>query len=149
ATFARSFCGAARDVARALRFKVGVAVSATRRARRPRQLSGGQQQRVALARALAAEPDVLLCDQITSALNVTVQAQVLAVLKRLQKDRGIACLFISHDLAVVSEISHQILFLEGGELREYGPTQRVIGAPESAYSRKLLSAHGPRQHAAE
>ncbi|MEO0712864.1 MAG: hypothetical protein AAFY37_03020 [Pseudomonadota bacterium] len=90
-----------------------------------------------------------MCDEITSALDVTVQAHVLAVLKRLQRKRGIACVFISHDLAVVSEISHQILVLEGGEVREYRPTHRVIGAPESVYTRKLLSAHGPRQHAAE
>ena len=116
--------------------------------RRPRQLSGGQQQRVALARALAAEPDILLCDEITSALDVTIQAQVLALLLRLQEERGLACLFISHDLAVVSEVSHRILVLEGGEIRDYDRTATVIGAPQSAYTAKLLSAHGARATAA-
>ena len=117
--------------------------------RRPRQLSGGQQQRIALARALAAEPDILLCDEITSALDVTIQAQVLRLLRRLQEERGIACLFISHDLAVVSEISHHVLVLEAGQIRDVGTTAEVIGAPKSAYTERLLSAHGARRQAAE
>ena len=117
--------------------------------RRPRQLSGGQQQRVALARALAAEPDILLCDEITSALDVTIQAQVLALLLRLQDERGLACLFISHDLAVVSEVSHRILVLESGHVRDYDRTAAVISTPKSAYTAKLLSAHGARATAAE
>ena len=109
-------------------------------ARRPRQLSGGQQQRVALARALSAEPDLLLCDEITSALDVTIQAQVLALLQRLQKQRGIACLFITHDLAVVSEIADTLLVLEQGQVRDYGPTADIIANPQTAYTEKLISA---------
>lgn len=109
-------------------------------ARRPRQLSGGQQQRVALARALAAEPDVLLCDEITSALDVTIQAQVLALLKRLQDQRGLAILFITHDLAVVSQVAHRLVVLEQGQIRESGETGAILSAPKSAYTAALLSA---------
>ncbi|MEL6168099.1 MAG: ABC transporter ATP-binding protein [Pseudomonadota bacterium] len=109
--------------------------------RRPRQLSGGQQQRVALARALAAEPDVLLCDEITSALDVTIQAQVLRLLRRLQDSRGLACLFITHDLAVVSQVAHSLLVLEGGEVRDFDDAGAVLAAPKSPYTRKLLSAY--------
>lgn len=109
--------------------------------RRPRQLSGGQQQRVALARALAAEPEVLLCDEITSALDVTIQAQVLRLLRRLQDQRGLACLFISHDLAVISSIADTLLVLEKGEIRDSGPMRDILAAPPSGYTAKLLSAH--------
>ncbi len=110
-------------------------------ARRPRQLSGGQQQRVAIARALAADPDILLCDEITSALDVTIQAHVLALLRRLQQQRGLACLFISHDLAVVSDVAHQILVLERGQVRDLGATASVLGSTTSAYTARLLRAH--------
>lgn len=108
--------------------------------RRPRQLSGGQQQRVALARALAAEPDLLLCDEITSALDVTIQDQVLALLERLQAERGIACLFISHDLAVVARVSDSVLVLERGQTRDLGTAAGVIAAPSSAYTQRLMQA---------
>ena len=108
--------------------------------RRPRQLSGGQQQRVALARALATEPDVLLCDEITSALDVTIQAQVLRLLRGLQTQRGIACLFITHDLAVASELADRLLVLEGGQVRDLGDTFDVIGTPNSPYTSRLVSA---------
>ena len=113
--------------------------------RRPRQLSGGQQQRIALARALAAEPDVLLCDEITSALDVTIQAQVLRLLRRLQDTRGLACLFITHDLAVVSQVAHSLLVLEKGEIRDFGDTGSVLAAPQSAYTRGLLTAYRAQQ----
>lgn len=109
--------------------------------RKPRQLSGGQQQRIALARALAAEPDVLLCDEITSALDVTIQAQVLDLLKRLQASRGLSCLFITHDLAVVSQVAHTLLVLEKGEIRDFGDTGTVLAAPQSTYTQGLLTAY--------
>jgi peptide/nickel transport system ATP-binding protein len=109
--------------------------------RKPRQLSGGQQQRIALARALAAEPDVLLCDEITSALDVTIQAQVLELLKRLQASRGLSCLFITHDLAVVSQVAHRLLVLEKGEIRDFGDTSTVLAAPQSPYTQGLLAAY--------
>ncbi len=109
--------------------------------RKPRQLSGGQQQRIALARALAAEPDVLLCDEITSALDVTIQAQVLELLRRLQASRGLSCLFITHDLAVVSQVAHSLLVLEKGEIRDFGDTSAVLAAPKSTYTQGLLTAY--------
>ena len=117
--------------------------------RRPRMLSGGQQQRVAIARALAAKPDVVICDEITSALDVTIQALVLQLLKRLQADYGMAYLFISHDLAVVADMSDDMLVLEQGQLRDYGSTRDVIENPSSPYTRRLLDAfrHGQRSEA--
>ncbi len=97
--------------------------------RRPRQLSGGQQQRIAIARALAAEPDLLICDEITSALDVTIQDSVLDLLLRLQATRGTSLVFISHDLAVIGRVSHQIAVLKGGQLREVGSRDAVLSAP--------------------
>lgn len=114
--------------------------------RKPRQLSGGQQQRIALARALAAEPDVLLCDEITSALDVTIQAQVLRLLRRLQDTRGLACMFITHDLALVSQLAHRLLVLEKGEIRDFGDTASVLGAPQSAYTSGLLNAYRAQEN---
>ena len=110
--------------------------------RRPWQLSGGQQQRVAIARALAAEPDLLICDEITSALDVTIQANVLDLLLRLQHTRGTSFMFISHDLAVIARVSHQIAVLEIGNLREVGTRNAVLTAPEHPYTRRLLEASG-------
>lgn len=107
----------------------------------PRQLSGGQQQRIAIARALVAEPDVLICDEVTSALDVTIQAQVLALLGRLQAARGLAVLFISHDLAVVADVSDQILVLERGQIRDHGPRDQVLKAPGHPYTQRLLAAY--------
>jgi peptide/nickel transport system ATP-binding protein len=114
--------------------------------RRPRMLSGGQQQRVAIARALAAKPDVIICDEITSALDVTIQALVLQLLKRLQADYGMAYLFISHDLAVVADMADDMIVLEHGQLRDYGSTHDVLENPGSPYTRRLLDAfrHGQR-----
>lgn len=109
-------------------------------ARRPRQLSGGQQQRVGLARALAAEPDLVICDEVTSALDVTIQAAVLALFQRLQRDRGMTSLFISHDLAVISRVAHLVAVLEQGAVREFGPREAVLARPRDPYTRQLLAA---------
>ncbi len=108
--------------------------------RSPRQLSGGQQQRVAIARAFACKPDLVLCDEVTSALDVTVQAQVLKQMKRLQHEHNTAYLFISHDLPVVADMSDQILVLEKGEIRDYADTGTILTNPNSVYTRKLLEA---------
>lgn len=108
--------------------------------RSPRQLSGGQQQRVAIARAFACKPDLVLCDEVTSALDVTVQAQVLKQMKRLQREHNTAYLFISHDLPVVAQMSDQMLVLEGGQIRDYADTGTILSNPNSAYTRKLLEA---------
>jgi peptide/nickel transport system ATP-binding protein len=129
---------AARDRTVELLAELGLA--STFLSRSPRQLSGGQQQRVAIARAFAGKPDLVLCDEVTSALDVTVQASVLNVMKRLQREYGTTYLFISHDLPVVAEMSDQILVLEKGRIRDYGETTAVLSAPSSDYTRNLLAA---------
>ena len=115
--------------------------------RMPRQLSGGQQQRVAIARAFAAEPELVLCDEITSALDVTVQAQVLQLMQRLQRERGTSYLFISHDLPVVAQMSDRILVLEGGQIRDHADTAAILEGPTSTYTRRLLGAFSANQTA--
>ncbi|PVB59359.1 ABC transporter ATP-binding protein [Labrenzia sp. 011] len=108
--------------------------------RRPRQLSGGQQQRVGFARALAAEPDLLICDEVTSALDVTIQANMLSLFLKIQRERAMTCIFISHDLAVIARVSHRIAVLEKGQLREIGDRDSVLHSPANAYTRRLLAA---------
>ncbi|OYO20443.1 glutathione ABC transporter ATP-binding protein [Enemella evansiae] len=117
-----------------------VSLPAAFAARRPHELSGGQRQRVALARALALGPELLIADEPTSALDATVQASVLALFQRLQQEMGFACLFISHDLAVVGEVSDEVLVLRGGSVVEHGPARRVLTRPEQPYTRALLDA---------
>jgi ABC-type glutathione transport system ATPase component len=106
----------------------------------PRQLSGGQQQRVAIARAFAAEPDLIVCDEVTSALDATVQGQVLAALRQMQQRRGVAMLVITHDLAVVWRLAQRVLVLREGVVHEEGATRQVFTDPRSAYTRALLEA---------
>lgn len=106
----------------------------------PGEMSGGERQRIAIARALAAEPDLLLCDEIVSALDVSVQAGVLELLQGLQEERGIAFLFISHDLAVVRSVSDRVAVLYGGEVMEFGDTAEIYRPPYHPYTHVLLSA---------
>ena len=108
--------------------------------RLPRQLSGGERQRVALARALAARPDVLICDEITSALDVSVQAAVLDILEDLRKELGLSMLFITHNLGVVTAVADRVLVLENGIVQEEGTVTRILHAPESEYTRRLVEA---------
>jgi len=108
--------------------------------RLPSQLSGGEKQRVAIARAFAADPDLVLCDEVTSALDVSVQAAVLDLLNELKETQGTTYVFVSHDLAVVKALSDRVAVLYQGRLCEIGPSEQVYSAPSHPYSEVLLGA---------
>jgi len=108
--------------------------------RYPHQFSGGQRQRICIARALATEPDILICDEPTSALDVSVQAQILNLLKELQQETGIAYLFITHNMGVVSYIADEVLVMKNGLAVEFGSCDKVLKKPEHAYTQQLLNA---------
>ncbi len=109
----------------------------------PHELSGGQKQRVMIAMALACNPEVLIADEPTTALDVTVQKEILKLLKELQKSDNLSMIFISHDLGVVSEVSDDILVMHDGKVVEYGPSSRVLSAPSDPYTKGLLACRPP------
>ena len=108
--------------------------------RYPRDLSGGQCQRFAIARAMAVQPRILLCDEITSALDVSSQAQILRLLSRLHREKNMSVIFVSHDLAVVRSICDRVMVMYNGRLVEEGPVADVIRSPREAYTKKLISS---------
>ena len=130
--------GQAREQARTVLESVGLDASLAQRL--PRQLSGGQQQRVAIARALVLQPAVLLCDESVSMLDAEVQAEVLQLLRQLQKQLGVAILFVTHDLGVASGFCHRVVVLDQGRIVEEGPGDVMLQAPAAAITRELVEA---------
>jgi peptide/nickel transport system ATP-binding protein len=116
-----------------------VALSASAADRFPDQLSGGERQRVAIARALAAEPSVLVCDEVTSALDVSVQAAIIELLGELRNEMGLSLLFITHDLALIRTIADRVAVVTGGHVVEYGLCEQIFMSPGADYTRKLLA----------
>lgn len=118
--------------------QVGLPANAAQRL--PREFSGGQRQRIAIARALALSPELIVCDEPVSALDLSTQARVLDLFKDIQEETGVAYLFVSHDLAVVRHLSHRVAVMYQGEIVEYGDGGQVTSDPEHPYTKRLLLA---------
>lgn len=127
-----------RDRAASLLEEVGLLAEHLHRY--PHEFSGGQRQRLCIARSLAVEPDFLICDESVSALDVSVQAQVLNLLKDLQEKRGLTYIFISHDLSVVKFMSDMMAVMNAGRIVEFGPSDDIYANPQNDYTRKLIAA---------
>jgi peptide/nickel transport system ATP-binding protein len=127
-----------RDRAAELLREVGMKPEFLRRY--PHEFSGGQRQRICIARALAAGPEFIICDESVSSLDVSVQAQVLNLLKELQDKRGLTYIFISHNLSVVKFMSDMMAVMNSGKIVEFGPSENIYKNPKEAYTRKLIDA---------
>ncbi|PLX66346.1 MAG: ABC transporter ATP-binding protein [Denitrovibrio sp.] len=110
--------------------------------RYPHEFSGGQRQRISMARALLLEPEIIIADEPVSSLDVSVQAQILNLMKKLKLENGVTFILISHDLAVVSFLCDDVIVMHNGEMVEYGTVEKVLNSPENDYTRKLLTASG-------
>src|SRR5699024_3975898 len=124
----------------ALLHEVGIPDPEARVGNYPHQLSGGMKQRVGIAMALAGEPDMLIADEPTTALDVTIQAQILALLARLQRERGMALLLITHDLAVVRQVADDVAVMYAGNIVESASCEALFAAPNHPYTRKLFES---------
>jgi microcin C transport system ATP-binding protein len=120
--------------------KVGIRDPENRLGSYPHQLSGGQRQRVMIAMALANKPDILIADEPTTALDVTIQAQILDLLAELKASEGMGLLFITHDLGIVRRIADRVCVMKSGEIVESGPTEKIFSDPQHPYTQKLLAA---------
>lgn len=124
----------------ALMEEVGITEAEKRFSQYPFEISGGMRQRVVIAVALAASPDVLICDEPTTALDVTIQAQILELLKRLKEERKLSVLFITHDLGVVASIADRVAVLYAGQIIEYGKAEEIFYSPKHPYTQSLLAS---------
>ena len=144
----RLFEGAADMTARLARLLAEVGLPVSYLERRPSQLSGGEKQRLAIARALIGDPRLLVCDEIVSALDVETQARIVQLIARLQRDRGLSTIFISHDLSVVAALADRIAVLQHGRLVEMGPSRAIMAGGRHAYTKLLIDtafAEAPRE----
>ncbi|SMQ69203.1 peptide/nickel transport system ATP-binding protein [Devosia lucknowensis] len=131
----------AKRRARVIELLEQVGLSAEHVDRYPHQFSGGQRQRIAIARALALEPELIICDEAVSALDVSIQAQVIALLDKLREELGISFLFIAHDLGVVRDFADTVIVMKSGEIVERGPAGQIFDNPQHAYTQRLLAAN--------
>ncbi|MDE1179339.1 ABC transporter ATP-binding protein [Paraburkholderia sp.] len=132
--------GETQERAIALLGKVGISDPRSRARQYPHQLSGGMRQRVMIAIALACEPSVLIADEPTTALDVTIQAQILHLIRNLQRDGGMAVVFITHDMGVVAQIADRVAVMYGGQIVETAPTETLFAAPKHPYTKALLDS---------
>ena len=131
---------AAQKRDRAARLMETVGLNPDFLSRYPHEFSGGQRQRIGIARALAVEPEFLICDEPVSALDVSVQAQIINLLERLRREFGIAMLFVAHDIAVVEYLSDRIFVMTNGKIVEQGDAEKICSAPQHPYTKKLIDA---------
>ncbi|MCP4695312.1 MAG: ABC transporter ATP-binding protein [Gammaproteobacteria bacterium] len=129
----------ARERAVDLLKETGISTPARRMRNYPHEMSGGMRQRAMIAMALSCGPRVLIADEPTTALDVTIQAQILGLFEKLQEERRMSLIFITHDLGVIAEIADQVLVMVGGRVAEYAPVDKIFHAPAHAYTRKLLA----------